>query len=231
MAVVVLVLQLQKKLASLGAKIVLSARREDELQELSEELGDNAMFVVTDVKKRSNLDELVAKTIEKFGHVDVMWNNAGIMPISLFEEGRVEEWDDMIDINIKGVLYGINAVLPHMLERKSGHILTTSSITGIKTAPGTGVYSATKYAVRALMDALRQEVYKHIRVTTIYPGRTSSELMDTIKSDKIKKLLKDNLANRPAMEGEAIADAVIYAIGQPATVNVNDVVVRPLGEA
>jgi len=230
-AVVVLVLQLQKKLASLGAKIVLSARREDELQELSEELGDNAMFVVTDVKKRSNLDELVAKTIEKFGHVDVMWNNAGIMPISLFEEGRVEEWDDMIDINIKGVLYGINAVLPHMLERKSGHILTTSSITGIKTAPGTGVYSATKYAVRALMDALRQEVYKHIRVTTIYPGRTSSELMDTIKSDKIKKLLKDNLANRPAMEGEAIADAVIYAIGQPATVNVNDVVVRPLGEA
>ena len=231
MAVVVLVLQLQKKLASLGAKIVLSARREDELQELSEELGGNAMFVVTDVKKRSNLDELVAKTIEKFGHVDVMWNNAGIMPISLFEEGRVEEWDDMIDINIKGVLYGINAVLPHMLERKSGHILTTSSITGIKTAPGTGVYSATKYAVRALMDALRQEVYKHIRVTTIYPGRTSSELMDTIKSDKIKKLLKDNLANRPAMEGEAIADAVIYAIGQPATVNVNDVVVRPLGEA
>jgi len=189
------------------------------------------MFVVTDVKKRSNLDELVAKTIEKFGHVDVMWNNAGIMPISLFEEGRVEEWDDMIDINIKGVLYGINAVLPHMLERKSGHILTTSSIAGIKTAPGTGVYSATKYAVRALMDALRQEVYKHIRVTTIYPGRTSSELMDTIKSDKIKELLKDNIANTPAMEGEAIADAVIYAIGQPATVNVNDVVVRPLGEA
>ncbi|MCX2739415.1 SDR family oxidoreductase [Pontibacter anaerobius] len=220
-----------KKLASLGAKVVLSARREDRLKSLTSELEGNAMYVVTDVSKKADLDQLVAKTIEKFGRVDVQWNNAGIMPISFLEEGQVEEWDATIDINIKGVLYGINAVLPHMLERKSGHILTTSSTGGLQTVAGASVYCGTKHAVKAIMDSLRQEVVKDIRVTTIYPGRTESELMNTITSEKIKEAFKDNLANTPALEGEAIADAVIYAISQPATVNVNDIVVRPLGEA
>lgn len=152
------------------------------------------------------------------------------MPISFLEEGLIEEWDATIDINIKGVLYGINAVLPHMLNRKSGHILTTASTGGLQTVPGASVYCASKYAVRAIMDSLRKEVVKDIRVTTIYPGRTSSELMNTITSEKVKELFKDNFENTPSLDGEAIADAVIYAIGQPATVNVNDIVVRPVGE-
>lgn len=220
-----------KKLASLGAKVVVSARREDKLKELTQDLGGNAMYVVADVSKRADVDNLIEKAIEKFGQVDVLWNNAGIMPISFLEEGRVEEWDATIDINIKGVLYGINAVLPHMLKRKYGHIITTSSTGGLQAVAGASVYCATKYAVKAIMDSLRQEVVKDIRVTTIYPGRTSSELMESIKSDKIKELFKDNFDNTPSLDGEAIADAVIYAIGQPATVNVNDIVVRPLGEA
>jgi NADP-dependent 3-hydroxy acid dehydrogenase YdfG len=106
-----------RKLVALGAKVVLAARRENQLKTMVTELGDNAIYVITDVSKRADLDNLIQQTIQKFGHVDVLWNNAGIMPISFFEEGLVDEWDRMIDINIKGVLYGINAVLPHMLQR------------------------------------------------------------------------------------------------------------------
>lgn len=220
-----------KKLATLGAKVVLAARREDTLKGLVDDIGDNAIYVVADVAKKSDVDNLVAKAIEKFGQVDVMWNNAGIMPLSFLEEGLVDEWDATIDINVKGVLYGINAVLPHMLERNSGHIITTSSTGGLTTVAGASVYCATKHAVKALMDTLRQEVADKIRVTTVYPGRTTSELANTITSEKIKEAFKDNFDNTPSLDGEAIADAVIYAMAQPATVNVNDVVVRPLGEA
>jgi NADP-dependent 3-hydroxy acid dehydrogenase YdfG len=219
-----------KKLISLGAKVVLSARREDRLQQLVSELGENAIYQVTDVSKRNDLDRLVAKAIAEFGHIDVFWNNAGIMPLSFFDEGLVDEWDEMIDINIKGVLYGINAVLPHMLERKEGHILATSSIAGIRTNPGIGVYCGTKYAVRAIMDTLRQEVAEYIKVTTIYPGATKSELTGAITSPKIKALYLNNTTPAPLMDAEAIADAVIYAISQGGNVNVNDLVLRPLGQ-
>ncbi|SRR5258708_3783367 len=218
-----------RKLAAMGAKIVLSARREDRLKELAGDLGENALYVVTDVSKRADLDRLVHKAIAKFGQIDIFWNNAGIMPLSFFEEGLVDEWDQMIDINIKGVLYGINAVLPHMLQRKQGHILATSSIAGIRTNPGIGVYSCTKYAVRAIMDTLRQEVAQHIKVTTIYPGATESELTGTISSPKIKELYLSN-TTAPVMDAESIADAVIYSISQPGNVNVNDIVIRPLGQ-
>ncbi|MDR3680721.1 MAG: SDR family oxidoreductase [Flavipsychrobacter sp.] len=218
-----------RKLAQLGAKVVLAARREDQLKELVQELGDNAMYVTTDVSRRADLDNLVAQTITRFGHIDVLWNNAGIMPISFFEEGHVEEWDRMIDINVKGVLYGINAVLPHMLAKGEGHILSTSSVGGLKTSPGIGVYSATKFAVRAIMDTLREEVAQTIKVTTIYPGATQSELGHDITSPKIKALY-GNLAAMPKMDEEAIANAVIYAISQPGNINVNEVVLRPLGQ-
>jgi NADP-dependent 3-hydroxy acid dehydrogenase YdfG len=156
-----------RKLAQLDAKVVLAARREDQLKNLAQEIGENAIYVVTDVARRTDLDNLILQTIAKFGRVDVMWNNAGIMPISFFEEGHVDEWDKMIDINIKGVLYGINAVLPHMLERGQGHILSTSSVGGLKTSPGIGVYSGTKFAVKAIMETLREEVAQNIKVTTI----------------------------------------------------------------
>lgn len=218
-----------RKLAQLDAKVVLAARREDQLKNLAQEIGENAIYVVTDVARRTDLDNVILQTIAKFGRVDVMWNNAGIMPISFFEEGHVDEWDKMIDINIKGVLYGINAVLPHMLERGQGHILSTSSVGGLKTSPGIGVYSGTKFAVKAIMETLREEVAQNIKVTTIYPGATKSELGHDITSPKIKGLY-GNLANMPKLDEEAIANAVIYAISQPDNISVNEVVVRPLGQ-
>lgn len=216
-----------RKLAALGAKVVLAARREHQLKALVAEIGDNAIYVTTDVSKRTDLDNLIQQAINKFGHVDVLWNNAGIMPISFFEEGLVDEWDRMIDINVKGVLYGINAVLPHMLQRGQGHILATSSVGGIKTSPGIGVYSGTKFAVKAIMESLREEVTQTIKVTTIFPGATQSELGHDITSPKIKAMYGD-LKNMPKMDEDAIADAVIYAISQPGNVSVNELVIRPL---
>jgi NADP-dependent 3-hydroxy acid dehydrogenase YdfG len=218
-----------RRLVELGAKVVLAARREDQLKAMVEELGDNAIYVKTDVSKRADLDNLIEQAITKFGHIDVLWNNAGIMPISFFDEGHVDEWDKMIDINIKGVLYGINAVLPHMLERGQGHILATSSVAGLKTSPGIGVYAGTKFAVRAIMDTLREEVAQTIKVTTIYPGATQSELGHDITSPKIKSLY-GNLKNMPKMDEEAIANAVIYAISQPGNTTLNEIVLRPLGQ-
>jgi NADP-dependent 3-hydroxy acid dehydrogenase YdfG len=218
-----------RKLIELGAKVVLAARREDQLKAIVNELGDNAMYVITDVSKRADLDNLIQQAIAQFGHIDVLWNNAGIMPVSFFDEGLVEEWDRMIDINIKGVLYGINAVLPHMIARGEGHILATSSVGGLRTSPGVGVYSSTKFAVKAIMETLREEVTQIIKVTTIYPGATQSELGHDITSPKIRALY-GNLKNMPKMDEEAIANAVVYAIGQPGNINVNDVVLRPLGQ-
>lgn len=218
-----------KKLVSLGAKVVLAARREDQLKALVAESGENAFYVKTDVSKRADVDHLIQQSISRFGHIDVLWNNAGIMPISFFDEGQVDEWDKMIDINIKGVLYGINAVLPHMLEMGQGHILATSSVGGIKTTPGIGVYSGTKFAVRAIMETLREEVAQKIKVTTIYPGATQSELGHDITSPKIKAAF-GNLQNMPKMDEEAIANAVIYAISQPGNITVNEIVLRPLGQ-
>jgi len=217
------------KLVKLGAKVVLAARREDQLKAITAEAGSNAIYIKTDVSKREEVDNLVRQAIAHFGQVDVLWNNAGIMPISFFDEGKVDEWDKMIDINIKGVLYGINAVLPHMLERGEGHIISTSSVGGLKTSPGIGVYSATKFAVRAIMETLREEVAQTIKVTTIYPGATRSELGHDITSPKIKTLY-GSTSNMPRLEEDAIADAFIYAISQPGNVNVNEIVVRPLGQ-
>jgi NADP-dependent 3-hydroxy acid dehydrogenase YdfG len=218
-----------RKLVELGAKVVLAARREDQLKALVNQLGDNAIYVITDVSKRADLDNLIQQAIAKFGHIDVLWNNAGIMPVSFFDEGLVEEWDRMIDINIKGVLYGINAVLPHMIARGEGHILATSSVGGLRTSPGIGVYSSTKFAVKAIMETLREEVTQIIKVTTIYPGATQSELGHDITSPKIRALY-GNLKNMPKMDEKAIANAVVYAISQPGNINVNDVVLRPLGQ-
>lgn len=218
-----------RRLAQLGAKVVLAARREDQLKALVADLGDNAIYVKTDVSKRADLDNLIQQAITKFGRVDVLWNNAGIMPISFFDEGLVDEWDSMIDINIKGVLYGINAVLPHMLQRGQGHILATSSVGGLKTTPGIGVYSGTKFAVRAIMDTLREEVAQTIKVTTIYPGATQSELGRDITSPKIKAIF-GNLKDMPKMDEDAIANAVIYAISQPGNIVVNDITLRPQGQ-
>jgi NADP-dependent 3-hydroxy acid dehydrogenase YdfG len=205
------------KLATLGAKVVLAARRKDKLEALVNELGESAMFVKTDVTIRSEVDNLIVQAIKKFGKVDVLWNNAGIMPVSFFEEGLVEEWDKMIDVNIKGVLYGINAVLPHMLERVGKRIFQSSA-----------VYSGTKFAVRAIMETLRDETAGKIKITTIYPGAVTTELGHDITSPKVAKMA-ESFGNIDRLDAVAIADAVIYAISQPGNVAVNDITVRPLG--
>lgn len=213
------------KLAALGAKVVLAARRVDKLQALQGELGERAIYVKTDVSNKANVEVLIAKAIAHFGKVDVLWNNAAVMPLSFFDEDRTDEWDKMVDVNIKGVLYGINAVLPHMLERGNGHILATASVQGYKTLPGTGVYAATKFAVRAIMETLREEVAGKVKVTTLYPGMINTDFSDDITSDRIKKMFGD-FKSYPSLDADAIADAFIYAISQPGNVVANEIVLR-----
>lgn len=218
------------KLVHLGAKVVLGARREKELKALCEQLGENAVYTVTDVTRKNDLENLVQKAITTFGKVDVLLNNAGIMPISFFEEGKVEEWERMIDVNIKGVLYGINAVMTHMLEKGQGHIITISSTSGLKVFPTSGVYSGTKFAVKAIMEGLRDEMTGKIKVTTIYPGAVSTELGNSITSTKVFEMF-GSIGNLPKLNAEAIADAVVYAISQPGNVAVNEISIRPLEQS
>ena len=218
-----------RKLAALGAKVVLTARREERLETLVKELGENTIYVKADVSRRADVEHVAAQTIAQFGKIDVWWNNAGIMPLSFFDEGHVAEWDRMIDINIKGVLYGIHAALPHMLERGHGHIITTSSTAGQRIYQASGVYSATKYAVRAIMETLREELAGKIKVTTIYPGYVSTELGHDITSPRVAAMVSQ-IGAMPSIDAEAIADAIVYAISQPADVGINDLTIRPLGQ-
>lgn len=218
-----------RKLSALGARVVLAARREDRLSELAASLGKNVLFVKTDVRKQEDVDRLIARAIEQYGQVDVLWNNAGVMPISFFDEGFVADWERMIDVNIKGVLYGIHAVLGHMLERGSGHIVATSSIQGQKTIPGTGVYAGTKFAVRAIMETLREELAGKVRVTTLYPGLVDSEFGNEPLSPKVAAMFGD-LGAWPKLDAESVADAFIYAVSQPAGVGVSDILIRPAAQ-
>jgi NADP-dependent 3-hydroxy acid dehydrogenase YdfG len=218
-----------RKLVQAGAKVVLAARREDQLQALVAELGENAHYVLTDVRQRADVEALIQQAIAHFGRVDVLWNNAGVMPISFFDEGKVDEWDRMIDINLKGVLYGIQAVLPHMLERGTGHILATSSVSGYKTFPSTGVYCATKFAVRAIMETLREELAGKIKVTTIYPGAVVTELGHDITSAKLGEIMA-KLPPMQRLDADDIANAVVFLLSQPAHVAVNDLTIRPLDQ-
>jgi NADP-dependent 3-hydroxy acid dehydrogenase YdfG len=219
-----------RKLARLDAKVVLGARREEHLQSLVDELNGNAMYIETDVTKKEDVSNLIKQAIIHFGKVDVLWNNAGIMPVSFFEEGKLDEWERMIDINIKGVLYGIYAVLPHMLEKGTGHILTTASTSGFKTFPSSGVYAGTKFAVRAIMESLREEMAGRIKVTTLSPGAVSTELGHDITSAKVFEMY-GGLASIPNLNPDAIADAVIYAISQPGNVAINEITIRALEQA
>ena len=219
-----------RKLGKLGAKVVLAARREEQLAALVKDIGGNALAVRTDVSKRADVAHLISTAIGQFGRVDVLWNNAGVMPLSFFDEDKTADWDRMIDVNIKGVLYGIDAVLAHMLERGSGHILATSSVNGYKTLPATGVYSGTKFAVRAIMDTLREEVAGKIRVTTIYPGLAATEFGNEIPSEKVQRAMGD-LGKYPMLDADAVADAVVYAISQSGNAAVNDITLRALAQS
>lgn len=218
-------------LAQHGAKLVLAARRTDRLQKLADDIqqtGGETLIVTTDVSKRSDVDKLIQQTLAKFGKVDVLVNNAGIMPQAPLDKLKVEEWDAMIDVNIKGVLYGIAAVLPSMIEAKSGHIINLSSVAGLKVSAGRGtVYSATKFAVKAISEGLRVEMAPHnIRVTTLYPGAVESELKfgssDPETSQGIQAFYKAY-----EISADAVAHAVAYAISQPDDVAINEITIRP----
>lgn len=219
-----------RHLAALGAKVVLGARRTDKLQQIASEIqaqGGQVAFAGVDVTNPAAVQALVDTAINQFGRIDVMVNNAGFMAIAPISQLRTDEWDRMIDINIKGVLYGIAAALPHFEQQGSGHIINISSVAGIKVfAPGGSVYSGTKFAVRAISEGLRQEMAGKVRVTSIEPGAVDSEL----------KFGSGDQASREAIVGfyqqaipaDSVARAIAYAIEQPAEVGINEIVLRPL---
>jgi NADP-dependent 3-hydroxy acid dehydrogenase YdfG len=217
-----------RHLAALGAKLILGARRVDRLQALARELslGQDAV-VQTDVTERDQVKRLVDRAVQTHGRIDVLINNAGLMPQSLFEQGKVDEWDRMIDVNLKGVLYGIAAALPYMKERKSGHIINVSSVAGHKVGPGSGVYAATKHAVLALSEGLRQEVKPYnIRTTVISPGAVATELPDTITDPEVAKRVR-GLYEQVAISADSFAHMVAFAMSQPEDVDVNEILFRP----
>lgn len=220
-----------RELGKAGAKLVLGARRTDRLETLAEEIrskGGDVLVQRLDVTDRADVAAFADAAREAFGRADVIVNNAGVMPLSLMASLKVDEWDRMVDVNIKGVLYGIAAVLPEMTACGSGHVINIASIGGLAVSPTAAVYCATKYAVRALSEGLRQE-NDRIRVTCIYPGVVESELADTITDPAAAELMRTYRAI--ALKPDAIARAVRYAIEQPDDVDVSDIVVRPTASA
>jgi len=219
-----------KLLAGEGAKLVLGARRQDRLAALAKELGlEERAIVRTDVTKRAEVEALVKRAIELHGRIDVLMNNAGLMPSSPLDKLQVADWEQMIDTNIKGVLYGIAAALPLMEQQKSGHIINTASVAGLKVHAGGAVYAGTKFAVRAITEGLRQEAAPHnIRTTIISPGAVATELTHTI-TDKQTKTAMDQVY-QGAISPDSFARAVAFAISQPAEVAVNEIVFRPAAQ-
>lgn len=222
-----------RALAAEGADLVISARREERLAALATELqalGCSVTVATVDVSDRAGM-EAVGETIQSLGGVDILINNAGTMPISPIINGRVDEWEQMIDTNIKGVLYAINAVYPGMAERKDGHIVNISSVAARLTYQSAGVYGGTKHAVRAISDTLRKEAIRFgVRVTDIQPGSVDTELPDSIAHDKIRAAVKDNMygEDMPNLKPEDIANGIIYAVTQPPYVDVSELLIRPV---
>ena len=221
-----------KKCVVHGAKVGLAARREVRLQDLCESLGsDNAIFMATDVTRKEDLNNIVKYGIDTFNQIDSLVNNAGIMPLSFIEQGRTDEWDQMIDVNIKGVLYAIDAVYSHMMERGSGQIINISSVAGKRLIPGSAVYSGTKFAVAAISEGLRIESEGKLQVTCIFPGAFETELGASIKDEKMLEYLTSEAkyANL-AQPAEIVADAIIYSLEQKPGVAANEIVLRPTAQ-
>jgi NADP-dependent 3-hydroxy acid dehydrogenase YdfG len=215
-----------------GMNLVLAARREDRLNELKEKIesnGGKAIVVKTDVTERDQVDNMAQKAKDKFGSIDILINNAGLMPLSLMKNLHVDEWDQMIDVNLKGVLYCIAAVLPTMRDQQNGHIVNISSVAGRKVMPGSAVYSATKFGVRAISEGLRQELSPsdNIRITAIEPGAVDTELMDTITDEEMKDLVEESFGNIKTLESEDIAESIRYAVTQPNHVDVSEILIMP----
>lgn len=219
-------------LAERGAKVVLGARRSDRLEALATRIhtaGGEAAYARTDVSQREDVSRLVKLAHEQCGKLDVLINNAGVSPISPLDELRVEEWEKMIDINIKGVLYGIAAALPVFRKQGFGHFVNIASTAGLKTVANQSVYSATKFAVRALSEGLRQEAGDRLRVTLISPGFVQTHLADSITNLEVKTKIAESM-EQFAMPPTAIARAIAFAIEQPDDVDVSEIIVRPTAQ-
>ena len=222
-----------KLLAQNGAKVVLGARRGERLERLAYEIGENAAWLQSDSSKLEDMQALTALAREKFGKVDVLFANAGIMPGSDMSEMKVQDWMAMVDINIKGVLNAIAAILPEFIARRGGQIIVTSSIAGTRSVPGNAVYCGTKHFVRAMLDSLRMESVMegtNIRTTAIYPGAVKTELLNAIAPSQAKTMVEE-FYKTTALEPDAIANAVLYAVFQPDNVDVSDLAARPSRES
>lgn len=221
-------------LAQSGAKVVLSARRSERLEKTVSrirEAGADARFVTADVTSKTDLQTVADDAVQAYGRIDVWVNNAGLMPLSYLNKLKIDEWDRMIDVNIKGVLYGIAAALPVMEKQGGGHIINVSSVAGHRVGFGGAVYSGTKFAVRAITEGLRMEVSpsSNIRTTIISPGLVETELLQTITDEEALQALQSRSTAHP-LRAEDIANAIAYAIDQPEWVSVNEVLIRPTSQ-
>ena len=219
-----------RHLSEHGAIVVLGARRVDRIQSLANELtknGGKALAIATDVTKHEQVKALVDAAVKAYGRIDVIINNAGLMPQSPLDRLKIDEWNQMIDVNIKGVLYGIAAALPYMKEQKGGQIINVSSVAGHKVRAGGAVYSATKHAVRVISEGLRQEVKPYnIRTTIISPGAVDTELPNSISEPDIAKGTKQ-FYKETAIPADSFARVVAFAISQPEDVDINEILFRP----
>jgi len=218
-------------LSKAGAKVAIGARRVDRLEELAKKIstdGGEVFYQKLDVTQRSECENFAKAVLEKWGSIDILVNNAGLMPLSLFKSLKVDEWDRMIDVNIKGVLYCTGSVILHMKEKKSGHIVNLSSVAGRTVFPTGSVYCATKHAIAAFSEGLRQEfsARSNIRVTSIEPGVVATELTDTITDESLQGFI-ENAKKMETLQAEDIANAILYAVESPSHVNVNEVLIRP----
>jgi len=219
-------------LAERGAKVVLGARGSDRLKALADRIAASrgeVAYIQTDVKRREDLSKLVGLAIERYGKLDVLINNAGVAPISLLDELRVEDWEEMIDINLKGVLYGIAAALPIFRRQGFGHFVNVISTAGIQINPTMAVYAATKNAVRTITEGLRQEAGEKLRVTGISPGFVQTHLADSMTNPEVKSQIVGQM-DKMAIPPVAIARAIAFAIEQPADTDVNEIVIRPTAQ-
>ncbi|RYY22436.1 MAG: SDR family oxidoreductase [Chitinophagaceae bacterium] len=221
-----------RHLASQGAKVVLGARRTDNLKTIADSInseGGQAIYKKLDVTDTEDMNAFANFAVEEFGTLDVFVNNAGLMPLSMINNYKIKEWHQMVDVNIKGVLHGIAAALPIFESNKRGQFVNITSVGDRWVGPTSTVYSATKFAVRAISEGLRQEAGENIRVTLVAPGATESELAETISDPELKKMAVEQFRSNP-LPALAIARAVAYAISQPEDVDVNEIVVRPTSQ-
>ena len=223
-------------LAQHGATVVLAARREDKLDALKSAIeadGGTALVVPTDVTDRDAVKALAQAALDAFGRIDILVNNAGVMPLTFLHNMRTDDWYQTLDVNIRGVMHAVEAVLPTMMDQKAGHVVNVSSTAGRKVYPGGAVYSASKYAVRALSEGMRQELGPShgIRVTCIEPGAVATELTDHIGDEEVKQGMGKMFAKLTPLESDRIAEAILYAVQAPASTTVFEVLVMPTDQA